>query len=266
MAQTLSKYFGLVRNVQNWAQYLRFKIQPDRSRTYTFRLRPVPIELRMPGSGATVMLFKEIFMREAYEPALRAIRAERPVILDVGGNLGYFALYAFLRYPQAKVHSFEPIATNLKYLVAHRQANPQLDWQVHPVAVADRTGTLDFYYDESETSEGISTNASLYSATEIGTVTAQHQRLQVEAVRLADWFEKHGLDGCDLLKLDCEGAEYGILYTLPERYFARIPAIVAEAHPMKNPGETLGELADFLRAKGYAVRTADGQMIYAARP
>jgi hypothetical protein len=52
----------------------------------------------------------------------------------------------------------------------------------------------------------------------------------VTSITLKDLFDKQGIERCNLLKLDCEGSEYEILYTLPSAYYSRIDTIVMEYH------------------------------------
>jgi FkbM family methyltransferase len=259
----MTPYAALIRNIRNWPAFLAFKLWPRRRASYQFVLKPTPVRVTMPRT--MVVLFKEIFLNEAYAPAFEGMTGTAPVVIDIGGNMGYFALYTFCRYPAAQVHSFEPVEANQRVLNAHQRAHPAFAWTLHPVAVAGRAGTLDFFYDAAQSAEGINTDASLFSAEELRSTTARHQRISVEAVRLDEWMAARQLTHCDLLKLDCEGAEYEILYTLPDALYDRISAIVAEVHPLTKPHEQLEPLADFLRTKGYRVRTTPERMLYARR-
>lgn len=62
----------------------------------------------------------------------------------------------------------------------------------------------------------------------------------------------------DLLKLDIEGAEYGVLYT--SKLFTTIPTIIGELHEVAVPfttdrALTVPALLDFLRESGYRVHS-----------
>ena len=59
--------------------------------------------------------------------------------------------------------------------------------------------------------------------------------------------ENHAVgDGCDLLKLDCEGAEYEILMSMNESVAARVGAVMFEATPSGfNPDEIRAHLERF---------------------
>ncbi|HUS57466.1 MAG TPA: FkbM family methyltransferase, partial [Planctomycetota bacterium] len=61
------------------------------------------------------------------------------------------------------------------------------------------------------------------------------------------------VERCDLLKLDCEGAEYDALLGAPRALLERIGRIVMEYHPMPNAAQTADALAAHLRAAGFGV-------------
>ena len=261
MTSSLRKYANLLKNVRSWPRYLAHKWGLTHPPRFGLTLRPVPIRATVPRSS--LLTFKEIFLLEEYEPPFRRMAAAAPVVLDVGGNIGFFALYAFLRRPRAKVFSFEPVPAHFELLEEQRAAHPHFDWTALPVAVADRAGTVDFFYDETHSADGIDPSASLFSSSASGTVAPPSGRLRVETVGLADWLASAGISRVDLLKLDCEGAEYPILYGLPDAVFTRIRHIIAEVHPGRNATENSGSLADFLRKKGYRVVMHSGEILHA---
>lgn len=223
MVSPVRKYRNLLKNVRSWPRYLAYKVGLDRASGFLLLLKPVPIRLSVPRSA--VATFKEVFLLEEYEPPFRRMAAEAPVVLDVGGNIGYFALYAFLRKPRATVYSFEPVPAHFWLLRQHQAAHPHFNWTALPVAVADQSGTVDFFYDETHSTDGIDPSASLIAPGETGGVGAR--RLRVQTVGLADWLADRNIARVDLLKLDCEGAEYPILYNLPDALFPRIRQILA---------------------------------------
>jgi hypothetical protein len=78
------------------------------------------------------------------------------------------------------------------------------------------------------------------------------RKVVVPGYSLATVFEKCGITKCDLMKLDCEGAEYEILFTAPEAILQRIDRIVMEYHDNANP-YTHEDMDRFLTGKGYRV-------------
>ena len=79
-------------------------------------------------------------------------------------------------------------------------------------------------------------------------------------------FTDHAIAQCDWLKLDCEGAEYEILYQAPPEIFERITAISLETHPVDERQNNSAALMDFLEQRQFQVYHADDAVIYALKP
>ncbi len=255
------RYLNLIKNVDNWPSYLTFKMGLNKADPVVFKLKQSSVRLSMIPSMKP--LFGEIFMKEVYGPALKSIAQENPVIIDVGGNMGYFALYSFFRKPKAKIFSFEPVPRNFSFLTKHKEAHPHLDWELYNTAVSSREGLFDFYYNDEYSPEGVDVSASLFPPERIFTVDTSHKKISVPVINFGKWFEEKGISRCDLLKLDCEGAEYDIVYSLPDKYFPSIRYIVADVHKMSKENENIDALAAFLEKKGYAVNTVNSEILYA---
>ena len=87
---------------------------------------------------------------------------------------------------------------------------------------------------------------------------------------LDELLRRLGVARCDLLKLDCEGAEYEILYGASEETLRAIDAITAEYHVGLNE-HTVAELVRFLESRGFIVTSTplldpEGGYLYAQRP
>lgn len=82
------------------------------------------------------------------------------------------------------------------------------------------------------------------------------KRIRVKMRSLGQFLQDNHIERVDLLKLDCEGAEYDILFGLQEEDFARIPRIAMETHVTEK--FRMEDMLDFLRGKGYIVTAADG--------
>jgi FkbM family methyltransferase len=76
--------------------------------------------------------------------------------------------------------------------------------------------------------------------------------LSVPALSLADAFALLEIESCDLLKLDCEGAEYSILFETPQLVLERIQRIVMEYHD-NIVRYTHYDLTRFLNERGFQV-------------
>ena len=73
---------------------------------------------------------------------------------------------------------------------------------------------------------------------------------KIRIVSLKDIFTENNLATCSFLKLDCEGAEFEILYSTNEEILKRIKTITLEFH--ESPGtRSVEELRAFLERNGF---------------
>jgi FkbM family methyltransferase len=149
------------------------------------------IELQFPENELAESDFLECFLLNAY--GLGQKLGHVGSILDVGANVGFFALAARARYPNATIHAYEPNPRVLPYL---RTNTGDLNVSIFPEAIGKRS---DFVRVVDEGPSG-----------EAYTCKVPEQEGSVQQVSLATAIERIG-GSVDLLKLDCEGAEWEIL-------------------------------------------------------
>ncbi len=236
------RYIRLMRNISNWWVYLLVKYGLSRQDPILFRTRNAVL-VEVP--WRLLHTFKEIFMEECYVHGVRTPLADRPVIIDVGANAGYFTLFAAARFPSATILSFEPIPKNYRLLERNVRANRKCRILPFQLAVAGVSGHADMSFDEEDT---VSTAAHIVRQ---DTSTHQTATIQVPCTTLAEILKTNHLDRCDLLKLDCEGAEYEILYQCPPHALAKIRQMAIEVHSGPSPENEPESLKAYLRSQGF---------------
>lgn len=169
------------------------------------------------------------------------------VVIDIGAHIGRFCLPTFLKYPDIRMYAFEPDVVNYNCLLRSISENhfDKSNFQVENIAVFNKTGNYNFSIG-SESSQG--------SLSEIGFFldSTHSNRLTVKTKTLETIFNENHIEKCNLLKIDCEGSEYGIFYDLPEEFFKRIQNIYIEIHPTRDhQPETLKQL---LRDNGFEIQ------------
>ncbi len=244
------RYANLIRSIANWPTYFLYKYNLTASPVARFALR----------SGDTILVprevlheFKEVFFDEAYADGLPLEVPQGSTLIDIGANIGSFSVFALSRYPGARVVAFEPDPVNFRHL----EANAALaGGRLVPVqaAVAGTAGELTF---RREAGDKVSTSGSLKRS--------QGVEFKVAATTLADVFSQFGIETCGLLKMDCEGAEYDILYGVPDDVLARIRQMVIEVHDKAAPGENRTALAAHLKARGFQVKEGLHSLLWAWR-
>ena len=70
-----------------------------------------------------------------------------------------------------------------------------------------------------------------------------------------DIFTENDIKECDLLKIDCEGAEYEIIESLPSDFFVKIKKMVIEYHMADSNPELLEKLITKLKQFSFSVYT-----------
>lgn len=222
-------------------QRIRFLVrQLIGSRTAGYELRQTGARFYLRHRTGDVAILNKIFARDrsrnSYAPPAEVVAAlgSSPRILDVGGNIGLFGVYASCQWPGAQIRAFEPDPDNLRVLrktVAASQMNGR--WTVVPAAVSNAATELSFV-------PGLRAKTHIADAHETGSLT----------VRAVDLFDQVG-HGVDLIKMDIEGGEWAILGD-PRLAALNASAIRLEWHTMLCPAPDAHAAAiDLLGAGGF---------------
>lgn len=137
-----------------------------------------------------------------YEPAetrvMDILAANARTILDVGANIGFYAIRFAKRFPTARVFAFEPLPTSHAFLQRNVAANGVGERvSCFNYGLSDTSGTVDFFI-----SPAAGTNASL-----LNVAGAQDARRVVGLTLTMDqWTDNQNL-APDFIKCDVEGAE-----------------------------------------------------------
>jgi FkbM family methyltransferase len=212
-------------------------------------------------SEPLLSLFREVWIDDTYRPA-RFLASPSTTVVDIGANVGVFAVWAARRLGASRVVAVEPNPMSARALRVNLATNRIPGASVEEAAVAREEGSATLYRRSAGNDRCTLYQQDAYGSDfePVGTV---------RTVTLDGVFRTHEVGTCDVLKLDCEGAEYDILAATSAPVFARIRHIVAEWHVGLN-GHQPDELRDLLRAHGFDVvrfTTTDieGGMLHASR-
>ena len=145
------------------------------------------------------------------EPHVRKVMAgeygvgvlpEKPVILDLGANIGAFAVWAKHLWPDAEVHSFEPMGFNIE--VFKRNTAGLEGITLHEMAVGDPM-LSEMYIGKNNQGE-----CSQYASDSVVGET-----IPVEVCDPDCNFFRTLAKRADFIKLDIEGAETYVLGNMP---------------------------------------------------
>jgi FkbM family methyltransferase len=118
-------------------------------------------------------------------------------VLDIGGNIGWYALHVAKTYRRSVVHSFEPLPVTFDYLKKNIHLNSIKNIVVNNIGFSDKIGEFDFFIDPL-----ISGNASLVNVAEKKDI----QVFKCKVETLDDYVDRNNLK-VDFIKCDVEGAE-----------------------------------------------------------
>ena len=222
----MMRYIRLTRNVSNWWVHFFVKFGLLRKDPLLFEL-PNHIVLEVPMQ--LLHEFKEIYMEECYTAGL-GFRAEADSnIVDIGANGGFFSLFAASKFRNARIFSSEPVRMECVQM-----------------AVCARSGTVLLRVnpgDKHPTDGRICPD-------EVG----GYDTIWVPAITLPQILDDQELERCHLLKMDCEGSEYEILYSCAPHYLKRIDHMAIEVHVSAEVDHNIVALAAYLEDKGFKTR------------
>lgn len=124
-------------------------------------------------------------------------------IVDVGANIGVTAMMAHHSVPNCSVIAIEPSPRAFDALQATIRANPGCNVTALNHAVSDKSAKLHFAQDSNLSASHLHPNGGP------GIIEVQGERLDDTIARL-------GLTHVDLVKIDVEGFEYGVLEGMKE--------------------------------------------------
>ncbi|HRI78100.1 MAG TPA: FkbM family methyltransferase [Cyclobacteriaceae bacterium] len=242
---SLGRYWNLFRFIRNWPLYFSHK----QSKTFTparFITRGTALTFDVP-TFELYLVFKEIFLTDFYsiDDWINTL-PQTPVVVDVGGNAGYFSMLLLSKKPNTSVYAYEAIEENYKLYRNNIEINPVAGKaRVFHRAVTGRPVESITLYKESNSDNSVT--ASVYQDFESQNLKA----VTVKAISLEQILSDNNLDHVDLLKLDCEGSEYPIVYESSPEIWKKIKAIFLEVHNLDEDQRNEKSLNHFLHAAGY---------------
>ena len=163
--------------------------------------------------------------------------------LDVGAHAGTFATWLGKVHPTATVDCFEPAPDTVEFLRRNIEANGLADRiHVHPQALAGEAGFALFELEGS----GSGHNHLVFD--EAG--PAEGAGVRVETITLDEVVGK-ARGPVALVKMDCEGGEYDLVYKSSPASWANVQRLVLEYHAVE--GESWEELRAWFADQGLHV-------------
>lgn len=208
----------------------------------TVRLRRRGLQFQARGA-MDVWSIKETFLDRFYEKYGFTIQPDWKII-DIGAGIGDYSLYSAIMQPSSQVFSFEPYLESFVLMQENLTLNKITNVQVFNEAISAESGELIL---------DLTSGEPLQFQSHLKKTVNVTKSVPVNSLSLVDALAKLELESCDLLKLDCEGAEYSILFGTPQPALEQIQRIVMEYHD--DLIQNHGDLARFLSQQGFRVET-----------
>lgn len=251
--------------------------------TTTLTLGDLTLSVPERAAGEAAFIYREIFEQGCYFKHDVSVK-NGDVVFDVGANIGLFSLYLARKYPQARIHAFEPTPPILACARANLAAYPQVT--LHGVGLAEAEKELDILYfprapgnstlyahDKQDECDALSSGFRMSDVW--GTSKLHFLALSllypVRRPLLRSYFasrfregvsyrcllstldrvidEQH-IDRIDLLKVDVEGAEVDVFSGLSDDNLEKVVKVALEVSPRHKPW--VPKLTARLRRVGFA--------------
>jgi FkbM family methyltransferase len=207
-----------------------------------------PVEVQLDGGiklrleeGEEVKILWNIFIRQCYNVA-----GDESVILDLGGNIGLFSLYASREAPSARIFTAEPMPATFARLQQNIRRNGLQD-RVTALNYAIAGADCERFFAREAVPSG---QRRLLSGE--GDETAPDTR--VSCLTLTSLLEGQGLQKVDLAKIDIEGSEFESLLATPPEILRRIKRITLELHNNTTAkGYRTEDLLDHLKNSNFEI-------------
>lgn len=159
----------------------------------------------------------------------------RPLrVMDIGANVGLFAIYVELIAPQSVIHCYEPVPASVSLLRNNTVRYPEI--HIHPYGLAECNGTATIHLHPYNSGEN-SIRRSFGPET---------RKASIQLKEAISAFRETGFERLDILKVDTEGCEVEILSNLG-LHLSTIRIVLVEYHSESDrrridtllPGHTL---------------------------
>ena len=193
--------------------------------------------------GDAIAFFENFFLDVNF-PSKKFDINESDTVIDIGAHIGFFTIIAAVKAKRGKILAFEPNNKSFELLRENIKLNKFENTIITNSGVLDITGKAELFL-----SDDYSIGNSMF-------LEKSDKKEIVEVVTLSDIINAHQIKKINLLKLDCEGAEFKIILNLNDDIIKKIEKITVEVHP-KMANRSINELKEFLNKKGFLVQKRD---------
>jgi len=191
-----------------------FNLLKDKNRI--FKLRDKTTYLTR--NRGDIDIINEIYISKEYNKSINKIK-DNSIVIDIGAHIGIFSVLAAKLARNVRVYSYEPFNGSFQILIKNIELN-RLQENIHPfmIGIGNKKSTRMLFLDKNPAKHTMFDRK-------------KNNFIPIKIISLKDIFTENRLSKCDLLKLDCEGAEYEIIFNTSPKFLQKIKNIIIECHP-----------------------------------
>ena len=224
---------------KNWYVYPKVYYKLINDKFVIFETK-TDLKIKIRVRSTDLMALTNVWMINEYEIEDFEINANDTVI-DIGAHIGLFSLLVSQLCKTGKILSFEPISENFDLLVSNLKLNHVNNVLPFNLAVSKNLGRLELFLNNDQSAHSI--------------FSKNLKSISVESTSLQKIFDENKISSCKLLKLDCEGAEYEIIDSLPPECFDKIQNMAIEYHLADTKPELVKNLIAKIKNAGFKIKT-----------
>jgi FkbM family methyltransferase len=223
---------------------------------FSIQLGKHTLWFRPSSAYSSIEIYTEIFKNNNHflHPEFTGENAN--VVVDIGGNQGFYALKISTQNPQCKVISCEPNPYVFEIMNKNVQANNLFNVLVNNAAVASSKGFLELEIIKEVDGVG---GKKIERASRPWLKESFIENITVESTTLEQLLKEHHISKVDILKIDVEGMEMEILSSCND-ILPDISKIVVECHSEKLRRDIVGLLANNGLRLVYEEEVSPGQL------
>jgi FkbM family methyltransferase len=166
------------------------------------------------------------------------------IVIDVGAHIGTFSLLLSDRAPHGLIYALEPAEDTFEILEKNVIEN-KLDGKMIPckIALYNNNSKVKLFHDEHSGNWGHSIVSELSPTFE-----------EVETITMDSFFYNHKIQHCNLIKFNCEGAEFKIIECTSDLTLNKIDTWIILFHEDLETEGNRYNIIDRLKRNGFIVR------------
>jgi len=172
---------------------------------------------------------REIITNNEYE--LHKYQNLETTIIDIGANCGIATIILAKQNPKSIIYSFEPDPTVFKLLEENIRVNNLTNVKHFNLAMSDNSNKVLTLCFHPQWSGGNTTCADITAFNNFHNTNSSY--ITVKCISLDDIINEHNISSIGVFKIDCEGAEYEIIYNSEKIKSGIIKNIVGEFHDLQ---------------------------------